>query len=357
MNIGRRAFIARLAAALSLAGAARLRAQSPADKATVIQASRVLQIPTAQRQGQTPVITAVSLSSDGQRIATAGDDHVIRVWDAKTGDLLKEFREHIDWVRDVVFDPTDGWLISGGDDRGLKLWHFPTGEVRDLPGSIMPTYQLKWAPNGKQIAEAGFEDKIRIYDVASAQIIREIEAPSGDIRALVFSHDGRLLAAGGRNGKIRIWKTDDFAPQRDIDAHRQRIRSLAFSPDDTQLASGGDDRQLIVWDPRGGGEKYRLPSRTGKIHVLCYCGNQMLAAGSSDNQIRVWDVAQGAETFRLTGHTGSVVALDYHAPTGLLVSGSFDTTVRLWYPLTGAKVNIARQPGDTSAEPSLPNTR
>src|SRR5436305_1199555 len=83
-------------------------------------------------------------------------------------------------------DPSGAWLASGGDDRGIKLWNIATGELRNLPGGEMPTYRLIWSADGKQLIEAGFEDKIRVYDVVQGTIAREFEAPSADIRALEF---------------------------------------------------------------------------------------------------------------------------------------------------------------------------
>jgi WD40 repeat protein len=55
-----------------------------------------------------------------------------------------------------------------------------------------------------------------------------------------------------------------------------------------------------------------------------------LAAGGSDDLIRVWDLATRSEQLRLVGHTGSVSALAWDSQAEVLISGSFDTTVRLW---------------------------
>jgi WD40 repeat protein len=57
-----------------------------------------------------------------------------------------------------------------------------------------------------------------------------------------------------------------------------------------------------------------------------------VAVGGSDNIIRIIDVATRRELQQLVGHTGSIASLDYFADSGLLVSCSFDTTLRLWSP-------------------------
>jgi WD40 repeat protein len=63
---------------------------------------------------------------------------------------------------------------------------------------------------------------------------------------------------------------------------------------------------------------------------LAFCGNTTLAAGGSDNTIYLWDIAARDQRAKLEGHTGSVSSLVFHPQTRKLISGSFDTTVRVW---------------------------
>jgi WD40 repeat protein len=120
---------------------------------------------------------------------------------------------------------------------------------------------------------------------------------------------------------------------------------LAWSEDGTRLASGGDDRAARIWNVAAGKLQTTLPDRPGKILSLVFCGPNRLAAGSTDNLIRVWDLAADKESCRLSGHTGSVAALVWDPTPAMLVSGGFDTTVRLWSmraqetPVTARRVN------------------
>ena len=63
---------------------------------------------------------------------------------------------------------------------------------------------------------------------------------------------------------------------------------------------------------------------------LCFCGPDTLASAGSGNVIHLWDLSSRQERRRLVGHTGSVTTLVFHGSAGMLISGSFDTTVRLW---------------------------
>ena len=60
----------------------------------------------------------------------------------------------------------------------------------------------------------------------------------------------------------------------------------------------------------------------------------------SDHSVRLWDLATSTEQFRLVGHTGSVATLAWNPGADVLVSGSFDTTVRFW-PLRDTAMDTA----------------
>ena len=148
---------------------------------------------------------------------------------------------------------------------------------------------------------------------------------------------------------MRLWNLSDLTVVRDLAAHRQRVRAICFSPDGSRLATGGDDRRLRIWNVNSGEEVISLPNRSGKIQALVFCGNNNLASGTSDNSICVWDLAVPSVALRLVGHTGSVSSLDYLEGTSPLVSGSFDTSARIWILALEARPKIARQPGDGAA--------
>ncbi len=150
------------------------------------------------------------------------------------------------------------------------------------------------------------------------------------MRCVKYSPDGSRLAAAGRNGRIRVWQTDDMSTAWNVQGHRQRIRALAFSPDGRRLASAGEDRVTRIWNADTGEMEMELTSSRAKLMAAVFITDERLATAGSDNMIRVWDLRTGGQQSVLAGHSGSVAALDYR--DGLLVSGSYDTTVRLWRP-------------------------
>lgn len=294
------------------------------------QASLVVKLPT-QDVDKRPVISKIAFSNDGRMMVTAGDDHHVRIWDAKTGELQREFEAHEDWVRGAVFNITDNNLVSIGQNGEIKIWdmnslHSPTV----LREKIVGARKIVFSPDGTKFAVCGYEPVVYCFDVTTQKLLYRFTAPSESVTALQFSPDASLLAAGGRSGGVRVWRLDIGSEVTNINGDGRRVNALAFSPDGSQLALGTNGSRISIWNPRTGNMISVLPERYGKTFSLHYCGPYVLASGESDNVIRLWDLNSSREMTNLVGHTGTVSTLHYDEQLNSLVSGSFDTTIRYW---------------------------
>lgn len=358
MSIKRRLLAFAAGVGLALAGApwGAGAAENPAQ----IAPHQVIRLPHQRGQDNAPVVTSVVLSPRGDLVATAGDDHLVWIWQVSDGTMVRKLRGHDDWVRSLAFHPSGDYLASAGDDGRIIVWNVATGAmVHRIGGRPSPTartatnavtprdadciYRVLYSPDGDQLAAAGFQDSISLYDSANGQLQRQLACPTG-MRALRFSPDGELLAAGGRNGLIRVWNAADGHLVRDLEAGPQRIRTIAFSGEGEQIAAAGDGPFLHVWQVADGAEVKAFVVRPGRVLAIVFCGQDQIATGASDNSIRIWSIDREQELFRLAGHEGSVSAVEFSAAENMLISGSFDTTVRFWRLPSQSSAATARAP-------------
>jgi len=285
------------------------------------------------------VVSAVCLSPDGHTIAVVGDDHIVRTFALADGRRLHELAGHQRWVRGAAFALDGRSLITADEDRKIIFWDTLNQRNKQELNAGIQVYGLAMSPLGDQFAVAGFGGRLRLIGT-DGQLGAELTAPGPDTRAVAFSADGQRLAAAARNGKLSVWRLPQAAPVIDgMTADRRAIYAVAFSPDGRWLATGGDGEFIHVWDAQTGKKRLSI-RRPGKTRSLIFCGADVLAAGGTDNRVRIWDLARvekkpaandlHIEDIQLVGHQGSVTSLVFIADTQTIISGSYDTTVRVW---------------------------
>ena len=120
---------------------------------------------------------------------------------------------------------------------------------------------LAISPNCRTAA-AGFEQSLRLYDVASGKKTATLEGATNVLVTVVFSPDGKILAAGGTDSIVRLWDVRTGKNTAALKGHRHTVLAVAFSPDGKTLASGSGEFEkpceIKLWDVPSGRERAAL---------------------------------------------------------------------------------------------------
>ncbi|MEA5582394.1 WD40 repeat domain-containing protein [Nodularia harveyana UHCC-0300] len=201
------------------------------------------------------------------------------------------------------------------------------------------------------ILASGSRGEIKLWDLSKGELIATLlESPwvkSGEINqvnSLAFSTDGQTLVSGGADSTVKLWHIGGLDLIDILDKHHSMVRCVAFTPDGGMLVTAGDDRKVLFWDLVQRQVAIALSLDDTAAHSLVISPNGQTLAIGSYRKIKVWQTLQPNEwktlkdsppLYTLTGHSHIVSALAICADAKLLVSGSWDHTIKIWHLETG----------------------
>ncbi len=267
---------------------------------------------------------------DGNVITGSYDQQLI--WTkAETGKPVHVVDAHDGWIRDLAAFPDGKRLASVGDDMLVKLWNAETGQLlntfdghaKQTPqGYATALYAVAIAPDGKHIASGDRIGNVCLWEVETGKLAGKLHAPTfytydprtrvrsiGGIRSLCFSPDNKTLAIAGIGkvtnvdgfvGPCRVELWDWQSGKRTAtcqDKHKAVLNHVAFHPTEDRLivAGGGDSGGILAfWDakkeqpihkakPKGHIQRFLLDGNGQRLFAAGYGGFQVWTSDATSN--------------------------------------------------------------------------
>lgn len=160
----------------------------------------------------------LAFTPDGSLLASCAADKFARVFDVKTGKLVKSFEGHTNHVLGVAWNRTGRTLATAGADDVIKIWSLESGQqIKTIPGFTKQATALRYVGYDASFAVAAGGVPVRLVN-EGGNVVRNFDSAGTFMYDLSLSADGQTIAAGGLDGILRIWSVADgkavatFAP-------------------------------------------------------------------------------------------------------------------------------------------------
>ncbi|MEO1050244.1 MAG: caspase family protein [Bacteroidota bacterium] len=349
---------------------------------------------------------AIDISHDDSLIMLAGEDSV-KVWNYASGDLVLNLGGiHEEPINEAALSPDGRFIATASDDRTVKLLDLKTGEeVKTLQGYLnlrdrgglnydansrweyyIKKYtdlrnEIKISPDGKHMLKGKIGNILRMWELASGNIVQEFYGHEKAVLCYEFSKDGKQIVTGSADNTAKLWDAASGELIRTFEGHRELVFSIDISPDGKQLLTGSWDGTAKIWDIETGelidtfrfkdGSPYALSFSSNGLYIFTglldktfkmweidtkrevrdFIGHSdnvpefdfhpslsQVASVSWDGKIKIWEIATGLQTMKLTNHKGPVHTIQYDQSGKYLATGGDDRVVRLWDAYTGKEV-------------------
>lgn len=258
---------------------------------------------------------SICFSPDGKKLASGDIENEVRIWDVTTGKCLHVMNGHTSWVRQVAFSPDGKMLASASDDNMVKLWNAETGMlINNLEGHQWAVCAVAFSNDGKHVISSSRDNTTRIWDVKSGICLNMLEGHDkvteptwgedgrtivyGDfINSLVYSPNGKTLATTTAYSRlVQIWDVVTGKCLETMEGLSDMSNAIIFSSDGSLIAfSEGYDKTARVWDVRTGKNLMTFRDDSDAFWFACFSPDGNTVVTVGGETVRIWDVNKNSK--------------------------------------------------------------
>jgi WD40 repeat protein len=283
-------------------------------------------------------INTVAVAPNGLTAALGQWSREVTIVDNITGSHVATLAGHErGGVFSLAFSSDGQQLVSAGADPEVRVWDL-IGQLHpaeELIGAAGPLVAVADAGPSNLLLAASKDDRLTTWNAATGQLGASWDAEHGELRAAVCFADGRQAVTAGSDGMVRVWDVASTKLERTWRAAPSGVLAVALAADGAKLVTAADNGSVALWNARNGSLLGSFESSGEVVQSLAVSPQGNVAGGTARGRIHFWNGTAGKRLRTIDAHAGPVHALTFYARESRLVSGSADTTAKIWDSNTG----------------------
>ncbi len=192
---------------------------------------------------------ALDFSPTSDRIAIAGNNNKLKIFDVASGILLHNITAHTGYIFGVAWSHTGLYIATCGQDDKIKIWDSTGVLIHTLSGHTGDVLDVKFSPADDFVISASADDKIKIWNRSTGALVYTINGHTGDVRSLAISPDGNYIFSGSNDQTSRIWNFNTYSQLASFNnPGAGKVYTVAWSPTENKVLTGTSNNQVLLWD-------------------------------------------------------------------------------------------------------------
>ncbi len=284
-----------------------------------------------------------AFSPDDKMLATVSMDNVIRVWDIESGSVQAVLGGHSGLVEHIAFSPDGTRLLTASHDGTARLWEIGGALTTLLPHKNAPTF-AKFSGDGSRLITGGGDPVGHVWDTATGTEIATLKSEAIPFQAASFSPDGRRVVTASQDGSVLLWDVDRGQRIARIKQAGAAVLDIQFDPMG-RVEVARADGTVTTWNTSGDASSEVLPTGGLLRRAIFSVNGQYIVTAANEDVARIWR-PDGTPVAVLSGHTNRVTAMAFSPDGNLIATGSLDGTARLLSVKDGSLLVVLKGHGE-----------
>ncbi|KAK8959576.1 Protein TOPLESS [Platanthera guangdongensis] len=282
---------------------------------------------------------SILFEHNSNRLLTGGQDRTVKVWDANAGILADMLRGSVGSILDIAVTHDAKFVIGASSSNNLCVWESSSGRVRHtLTGHTDKVCAVDATRcSSRNVVSAAYDHTIKVWDLHKGYCVHTIVSMS-NCNALAYSSDGLTVCSGHVDGNLRMWDGVSGRLMSEVAAHSQAITSICVSRSGGVVLTSGRDNVHNMFDLRTLEVCGTLRASGSRVATnwsrSCISGDDnYVAAGSADGRVYIWSRMKTDKPASVLdgGHSSSpVLSCAWNDLGRLLASADRNGTVCIW---------------------------